>query len=62
MFDGQFSSEFVLSWFRRGEASKGVLLKVEDWVDGFGEDSIDLGEDVEEDVVEAFDFSSFGGG
>ena len=38
------------------------MLKVEDWVDGFREDSIDLNEDVGEEMVEAFDFSSFGGG
>ena len=37
-------------------------MKVEDRVDGFGKDSIDLDEDLGEDVVEAFDFASFGGG
>ena len=62
MFDRQFSSKFVLSRFRGREASKGVLTIVEDWVDGFGEDSIDLNEDVGEDFIEMFDFSSFGGG
>ena len=37
-------------------------MEIEDRVDGFGKDSIDLDEDLGEDVVEAFDFSSFGGG
>ena len=35
---------------------------MEEWVDGFGEDSVDLNDDVGEDFVEALDFSSFGGG
>ena len=35
---------------------------MEEWVDGFGEDSVDLDDDVREDFVETFDFSSFGWG
>ena len=35
---------------------------MEEWVDGFGEDSVDLNDDVGEDFVETLDFSSFGGG
>ena len=62
MFDRKLSSEFVLSRFRGREASKGILLKVEDRIDGFREDSIDLDEDVGEKVVETLDFSSFGWG
>ena len=61
MFDRKFSSEFVLSRFRGREASKGILLKVENRIDCFREDSVDLNEDIGEEMIEALDFSSFGG-
>ena len=62
VFDGEFSCEFILSRFWRGDASEGILTKVEEWVDRFGKDSVDLNDDVREKFVETLDFSSFGGG
>ena len=32
---------------------------MKDWVDGFREEAVDLNEDIGEDFVEAFYFSSF---
>ena len=35
---------------------------MEEGIDGFREDPVDLDDDIGEDFIETFDFSSFGGG